>query len=124
MTKKRCCLLSSCIVAVCVSAVFFVLAILPPSRVTKANFDRIEDGMPMAQVEEIFGCRPSASCNILEHFPNGDSFDRYVWRSSDGHEAIVDVLTVGANNKVTSKDWSRSTETITERFFRWLGLRA
>jgi hypothetical protein len=54
MTKKRLFLVSALPLAVAIS--LGVLAMLPPSAGdTKANFDRIQDGMRRAEVETILG---------------------------------------------------------------------
>jgi len=57
MTRKRLWVIAGIFVSMaCLVLVTF--AMLPPRPgVTKANFDRIEEGMMLEEVEAIFGCR-------------------------------------------------------------------
>jgi outer membrane protein assembly factor BamE (lipoprotein component of BamABCDE complex) len=55
--KKRLLLIAS--LPLTIALTLGVLAMLPPPPgVTKANFDRIQEGMTRAEVEEIFGKPP------------------------------------------------------------------
>jgi len=58
MTLKRRYLISAAVLATCVCAAWIVLALLPIDNepgVTKANLDRIQNGMTWEQVKEILG---------------------------------------------------------------------
>jgi hypothetical protein len=86
--------------------------------VTKANFDRIKEGMTRAEVEGVLGkCEvwPTAITvggGIL-------SFEK--WKGDDGARAnlvLFDGIVAG-----DPKTWTPSTETITEKLCRWLRLK-
>jgi hypothetical protein len=96
-----------------------MLAMLPPRPgVTKANFDRIENGMTMVEVEKIFGGKGH---EIL--IPATDSVFVgfrvwFAWTASDGSGAVITF----SHNGVEHKGWEDSTETILDRIRRWLHL--
>jgi hypothetical protein len=57
--KKKWWIIATALIAGCIGLVLGVLALLPPRPgVTKENFDRIEEGMSRAKVEEVFGGPP------------------------------------------------------------------
>lgn len=92
------------------------LAMLPERPgVSKANFDRVKKGMTRAEAEAIFGM--PASC-YGQHW---GLFSRVSvhWKSDDGARADFDL-----NNEIGIIDsdgtWTPSTETINEKFRRWL----
>ena len=114
MTKKRRYLISAGLLAACVGLALGVLAMLPPRPgVTKANFDRIKNGMTLTELEAIFGGEP----NQFVFSSKGTCIGRG-WIGPD--EAYV-YLTV-SNESVTEKQWFVSTETFAERLRRWLHL--
>ena len=107
-TKKRILLIAALPLAIVVT--FGVLAMLPPSPgVTKANFDRIQEGMTKAEVEEIFGGKGVPLWTSRE----------LLWASDDGSEVEVDFGVVGC---VQTKIWVSSNETILDKIRRWLHL--
>jgi len=68
MTKKRLLLIASLPVAVV--AILGVSAMLPARPgVTRANFDRLKNGMTAADAEQVFGCRatPELTRTFMEH---------------------------------------------------------
>ena len=113
MTKQRRYLISAGVLAVCVCVVLVVLALLPPrTGVTKANFDRIQDGMSIAEVELILG----GAGQPFHGFANQKQ--TLVWLGDDGSLAFVEV----ADNSVKSKMWNPSNETFADKLRRWLRL--
>lgn len=108
MTKKRLLLIASLLLVIAVT-----LAMLPPrSGVTKANFDRIEKGMTLAELEEIFG-------------EKGNWWDGagrkglpMCWTAKDGLGADVEFV----DESVARKQWADSHETIFDKIRRWLHL--
>jgi hypothetical protein len=97
-----------------------VLAMLPPGPgVTKANLDRIQQGMTLADVEELFGPEdlfgPREKYN-LEHYDGVVYID---WHAYDGSTATIRFV----HNRVTGKSWQDSDETIVNKFRRWLRIR-
>jgi hypothetical protein len=106
--KKRLLLIAS--LPLTIALTLGVLAMLPPSPgVTRANFDRIQEGMTTAEVEEIFGQKgvPLWSPRAL------------LWASDDGSEVDVDFGVVGC---VQTKIWVSSNETFLDKLRRWLHL--
>ncbi|MDB5306911.1 MAG: hypothetical protein JWO38_1113 [Gemmataceae bacterium] len=59
----------------------------PPSRITQENFDRIQDGMSEAEVEEILGPPGYYNHNPYVVFESGISFRRY-WLGDEGFVII------------------------------------
>ena len=93
-----------------VGVVLVVLTMLPPNTgVTKANFDRIKDGMTMNEVELIFGEESKWSTGRI-----GGSIIE-IWESADGASACVRF-----REDVASKTWTPSSETIPDKIRRWL----
>jgi hypothetical protein len=108
MTRKRRYLFSAAALVACVCVAVGVLAALPRSGVTKANFDRIEYEMTREEVEAILG-EP-------EQGMHGGGVVVFQWRRVDG--AIIHVvMELGA---VADKQFHSSTETIADKFRRWL----
>ena len=110
--------------------VLVVLAMLPPDDrpgVTKANFDRVQDGMTKAEVEAIFGEKGKQPYILeLSFEPHElaahvslcrEGFDGAVWRSGDSGATIA-----FCNDRVVLKRWGGSTETIFDKVCRWLRL--
>jgi hypothetical protein len=118
MTKKKRFFLIA-ILPLTIALTLGVLAMLPPRPgVTKANFDRIQDGMTMAEVEEIFGAYPE--------FRVGHAGNHKTWRNPNGSLAHIwfDTDLFGENKVwVSEKEWHDSDETILDKLRRWLHLR-
>jgi hypothetical protein len=99
------------------AGIFVVLGVLAllPNRpdVTKANFDRIQDGMAIREVEVILGGTGQPFHGFSNRGPT------LVWLSDDGAMAFVEV----SDNAVASKTWRASDETILDKVHRWLHLR-
>ena len=106
MTKKRMALLA--VLPFTVAVIIGVLAMLPPRPgITKANFDRIQDGMTLAEVERIFGPRTR------------DRDPVHIWIADDESSFAV----VGfADGAVDSKIWEDSEETFPDKIRRWFHL--
>ena len=121
MTKKRLLLLA--ILPLAIAVMFGVLAMLPPSPgVTKANFDRIEDGMTAAEVERIFGRKADAI--RLQDFPDDDpneirELPLHTWRKDDG---ICTEVGFTGDGVVWYTYWHDPNETIFAKLCRRLRL--
>ena len=86
-----------------------VLAMLPAGPgVTKANFDRIEKGMTLAEVKEIFGREGKEA-------PREPG---YYWYADDGSVAAVGF----DGGCVTEKVWFNTHEPVLDKIRRWVGL--
>jgi hypothetical protein len=94
--KKRL-LISAGIVAACGGAILAALALLPPRPgVTKANFDRLEKGMTIEEVEAIFNFEPDQD-NLTR------MQGQRVWINE--HEGLA-VVTFNTDGKVVELRWS------------------
>ena len=107
MTKYRLLLIAS--LPLLIAVALGVLATLPRSHVTKANFDRIQEGMTKAEVEQIFGEKGKWDAET----------DRLVWQADDGTWACVWFI----DGCVTQTNWLNPNETLLEKIRRWLHLR-
>jgi hypothetical protein len=112
MTRKRCLIVAGLLVAlICAGSTVTLLIPSMPSNqpgVTKANFDRIEEGMTLQEVEQIFG-RPGTytwSC---------------YWWQADGARVFVEFDYNGASAGRKTW-WEDSTEPILDKLRRWLHL--
>jgi hypothetical protein len=136
MTKKRLLLIAA--VPLVIAVILGVLAMLPPSPgVTKANFDRIEKGMTVAEVEGIFGGEGEEGevtrddkALIAEIL--GQEFERdgkspkvrgdlrvcRTWGANDGSGAQIEFV----DDCVVDKHWFDSHETVLDKIRRWLHL--
>jgi hypothetical protein len=111
MSLRRRILLSAGLLAAIVGVALGVVMLLPPRPgVTKANFDRMEKGMPIADVQEILGRFD------FDYEPNLILW--HAWRADDGAEIVI----VFGNGCVVSKSWIDSEETIPDKLRRWLHL--
>jgi hypothetical protein len=109
-TKKRLLLIASLPLVIVV--VLGVLAMLPPRPgVTKANFDRIQEGMTMMEVEEIFGREGNQASRGRTVF----------WGADDGSGAAIGFGM--SHDCVVGKHWHDSNETFLDKIRRWLHLR-
>ena len=114
MTRRRVFVIAGILVSVaCI--VLVTLAMLPPRPgVTKANFDRIEEGMNAATVKEILGKEPALTDGWESMRRSGTVM---VWVGDDGGVSMVFY-----DDAATDIRWSGSTETITDKLYRWLHL--
>lgn len=111
MTKKRLLLFASLPLSLAVA--IGVLAMLPPRPgVTKANFDRIQEGMSRAEVEEIFGQE-----GVVVSSREG-KHKAVRWLAEDGSTAGV----LFVEDWLLDKDWHDSNEAILDKIRRWLHL--
>jgi len=115
MSRRRLIILSIGAIAV-VSIGLGILAVLPPQPgVTKANFDRIEKGMTLADVEAILG---SESMSHFDHGESGPLISREIWHGVDRSSTRITF----DDGIVCEKQWRDSTETLTDKLRRWLHL--
>jgi hypothetical protein len=133
ITKKRLALIA--VLPLTVAVTLGVLAMLPPGPgVTKANFDRIEKGMTLAEVEQIFGEKgePSLLNTVkdkklvfLQVFgekgeaPAGTWME---WDADDGSGATI-LFEDGADGHIIRMRWYNSHEHLVQKIGRWLHLR-
>jgi hypothetical protein len=117
MTKKRLLLIAS--LPLIAAVALGVLAMLPPSTgVTKANFDRIQGGMTLAEVKEIFGRKADESMRYVAYGKVKQETER-IWAADDGSAAFVEFR----DDCVTGKEWAGFNETFLDKIRRWLHLR-
>src|SRR5581483_10869205 len=92
--------------------------------VTKANFERIEEGMTRREVEALLGgppCDDSPSGRNWSELHNGKltlGWTREVWGGNHGAARLV----FNEEGHVVHKHWSDSPEPLLERIRRWLRL--
>jgi hypothetical protein len=114
MTKKRLALFAVLSLTVAVMTLC-VLTMLPPGPcVTKANCERIEHGMTLAQVEEVFGRLAEVEGDF-----GGEGPAIFIWWNDDGSVARISFLKGGVDSKI----WFDSNETIPDKIRRWLHLK-
>lgn len=113
MAKRH--LICAGLLAACFALVLAVLASLPiRAGVTKAHYDGIEEGMTLAEVEEVFGKEGV----VFHGYPNITAL-AYCWENEDRSFAI---LFFDDNRKVVEKaKWGDSTENIGDKIRRWIG---
>jgi hypothetical protein len=100
------------IAALCVGVTLTVFAPLPPRPgVTKANFDQIQVGMNISEVERILGGTGLRFDGLVDR-------PALVWQGEDASFALIEV----ADNTVIGKRWHPSNETLLDKFRRWLHL--
>ena len=109
MPKRRLLLLVGLTIAAV--AVPVVLALLPHPGVTKANFDRVQNGMTKAEVNQFLG--------VERAFAGDFDGSMAIWDGDDGSKAIIQFH---ADGSAYIKEWRPSTESITDKFRRWLHL--
>jgi hypothetical protein len=111
MMKKRLLLIAVLSLAVAVTVLVMLPAMLPPRPgITKANFDRIQDGMTLAEVEAIFGGKK------VFYGPFSGPFD--VWVADDGSLARI----YFSDECVENVYWDDSEESTLDKIRRWLHL--
>jgi hypothetical protein len=124
--KKRGRLLLIASLPLAVAVVFGALAMLPaPLGVTKANFDRIENGMTKPEIECIIGLPTDQSAHGLNwlnahNYKNSKAFmgagqDLVVWGGDDG----VIIIVFAADGSIVRKGWLRGSGTNIGRFCDW-----
>ena len=102
------------VLVVCVALVLAFLA--PRHGVTRANYDRIERGMTLSEVQELFGKEGT----IFHGYPNKAEI-AYCWENEDRSFAI---LFFDDSGKVVERaKWGYSTESIAA-FHRYLRARS
>ena len=112
MTKKRWIVLAGVLVA-CVWLTLAVLPLMPPRPgITPANIQRIEEGMTLAEVEEILG-GPG-----VERWPR---FDTHVVTWNHPHDGTYVRVGFDRDNRVIGKDWG-PPETLLRKLRRLLHL--
>jgi hypothetical protein len=112
MTKKRRYVLCAGVLAACVCLAIAVLAMLPAGPgVSKGNFDRIELGMDVSEVEQLLG----GPCAPFHGFVGRETF---IWTGPDGSFALVHVDA----KTVIDKSWHPSNESLADKIRRWLHL--
>jgi hypothetical protein len=111
MSRRRRILLSVAAVAACLGLAWAVVAMLSPRLgVTQANFNRIEFGMTLAEVEAILGKPPDFFSGPLS---NGGTV--HMWTLPSGSKGTV-MLSKG--ERVFAKLWPEADETIFRRIHR------
>jgi hypothetical protein len=120
MTRKRRYLISAAVLAACVGVAIGVLAremlLIPQSSITKAKFNRIEKGMTLAEVENVFGesGRLFAFDNV-----NGRKTQIAWWIDVD---AMTEIEFVDDRVAFSRFIVIGSTETFPKKLRRWLHL--
>jgi hypothetical protein len=107
-------LIAAGILAAGIIAVLAVIATLPESPVSKAAYERIENGMTSEQVQAVVGMPPKAKYYEQSSF----SESSLMWWSNpdgSGFQVVID-----GRNGVCDKTWIDSTETIGEKVRRWV----
>lgn len=113
MSKKRRFIVVGAAAVACVGVALLVWALLPDSKVTKANYDRVAAGMTRAEVRDLFG----ADGSPFHGYPDKGPFT-YVWESEDGSFAVI---AFDRDQRVAEKlKWGESTETVFARLRRLL----
>jgi hypothetical protein len=110
------------VAAVTLVACAYLVVVLPYPRVTKANFDCIQDGATKADVEKLLG-DPSADSGpkwkiifvpIPPRLSPGSTMA--IW---NGHYGVA-LIHFNKNSVVTYKGWFPVRETLYEKVCRWL----
>jgi len=90
-----------------VGTVLGVLTMLPCSNVTKANLDRIQEGMTEAEIAAIIG-----DTRCLTILVKGRTWA--VWTADNGDAACIDLT----NSCVSLKHWHKDTQSVFVKFRR------
>lgn len=104
MTKKRLLVISVLLLALLGAGMGVTAFVTDGSGVTKANFDRIQEGMNKGEIEMIFGEKGAASGSA--GCP-GAIVHLVEWQRNDGAIATIWFR----DDKVQNKFWEDSTET-------------
>lgn len=115
MTKKRRSITVLALVFLACAGCAVLLVMLDDRPgVTKANVDRLQDGMKMEEVEQILG-GPGLP---FHGFAARQLSSTFVWSGVDGSMVLVEVV----DQSVIGKIWRPSTESVLARLRRWLHL--
>jgi hypothetical protein len=117
---KRRYLIAACILATGIIAVLAVLVTLPETGVTKAKFERVEQGWTVEAIESEFGMPATETVGYT--LSTGDEHVDVIyvwkrWRNEDGSGADVCVTRGGI---VYGKEWRDSEETMGQKLKRWV----
>src|ERR1700733_12742162 len=113
--KKKWWLLGLATLAICGGVAVAIPALQSTGPgATKANFDRIEDGMTREGVETILGDGSELFLINSDHL-----HATQIWTGQDGSTAC---FTFYADKRIFFKRWTESTETIPDRLRRWLSI--
>jgi hypothetical protein len=117
--KKRLLAIAAILVAI-VGAIVFALAILPARAVTKANFDRLEIGMPQSKVESIFGGISAKELFVRVNggmaFVEFDGPRQQAWQGADG----IAIVSFNEKGHIIDKTWHEQSTSLWQRLQRWL----
>jgi hypothetical protein len=99
------------LVTACFCVILAVLALLPPGpRVTKTNFDRIEIGMTLSEVEAILGTdRGSRPIDTDIMLPIGHEIEE--WGGDEGFANII----FDERKRMVRKDWVSAPLSLLDR---------
>ena len=121
ITKKQLLLIAA--VPLVLVVTLGVLAMLPPRPgVTKANFDRIEEGMTHEEVVRILG---EASIGMGTFERGGVYSSTEIWAGADGSGARIEFVKVIRDDEpeqVSTMTWKDSSDTAFQKIRRWLHL--
>ena len=113
MKSRRSLLIATLLVVVAMT--LGVLEFLPPRHgITKANFNRIQDGMAFDEVKVIFGGPDSFTDPSIE---GRERRGELVWVNDDKSGAVI---CFDEKGEVFDKSWGDSTEDIREKLCRWI----
>jgi len=113
MSKRTRYILAAIIASILIA--WIVVENLPPTPgVTQANFDRLEKGMTLAEVEAIFG-KPSSD-SFESGFISGNHVIVHRWVCPSGEFTFVHFSQHG----VSYKSWPEADETIVRKIRKWL----
>jgi len=118
--RKLVILLILVVVAVAVATPLIIAGIPTGPAPTKANLDKVLEGMTMPEVEAILGH------DRILGYVSGSLFSmssQHDWVASDGARASVTFSGgIDSTFRVCSKEWTPSNETIAEKVQRWVRL--
>ena len=121
MTKKRLFLIGG-FLAACVCLPLGIIAVMPPGPgVTKANFDRIQEGMTKPEVQAILG--EGSMPSFFHGDMHGGFMTSQTYTGADGSEASIWFAGKEGHEEegcVFDKTWRESTETPFQRICHWL----
>jgi hypothetical protein len=128
MTWKRRLAVISLFVVLVGIGVGLAMMLTPDHRpgVTKANFDKLQEGMSIEQVETWLGADSRRLFGFGRSGLGASTFNQ-TWIADDGARAAITFsLQYGVDEdwKVASMTWTDSTETTWQRIRRWLRIPA
>jgi hypothetical protein len=112
MKPKRLLLCAAC-VAACIALVLVLLATLDArTGITKANYDRIQPGMTLTEVQDVFGKVGICETGTTQGAPQ---VCVYSWENQDRSGAFL----LFDNNRLLMKgQWTDSTESMWDKILR------